>query len=207
LETTEIIGYSGLLLIAASFFFTNRTWLRIFSLLGAIVMTIYCLLIDRIPVTLLGVLMVIMNLYYLFKMSNRSAKFDMVDDHYKSGGLFDVFYRAYEGDIKKYFPEFNIEKAEQYDISIILRDVNVVGAFVYKPIGKEVHVRMDYVAPKYRDLSNSTFLMAIKSSEFKAKGFEKLVAASRNQKHSDYLKKIGFQLVDDATQRFELTLE
>ena len=206
MDTTEIIGYVGLVLIAVSFFFTNMSWLRIFNLFGAIVMTVYGLLIDSIPVTSLNALIVVVNLYYLYKSSNRTDDFDMVEDSYKSGGLFDIFYREYESDIKKYFPAFDIGKADQYEITIILRELSVVGAFVYRPLGKEVQIKMDYVAPKYRDLSNSTFLMAIKSSEFKAKGFEKLVAVSRNEKHSSYLKKIGFQLRDTTSQQYELAL-
>ena len=50
-------------------------------------------------------------------------------------------------------------------------------------------IEMDYVVPKYRDISVGKFLFP----QLKEQGVNMLTAASASREHDQYLKKLGFR--------------
>jgi hypothetical protein len=201
---TDIIGYVGLALIAASFFFSKMKVLRMLNLAGAVFMSVYGLLIESYPVAVLNMLIVVVNIYYLDKMAKKISIFDILEVTYASNDALDKFFREYEKDILTVFPEMNRKVLSENRASLILRDMTIVGAFVYRKVGDEVLVFMDYVAPAYRDFSNSQYFYTVKGSEFKAMGIKRLRTFAAHPAHEGYLNKIGFSPVNDKAWVMEL---
>lgn len=64
----ELLGYSASLMIALSLSMRSLLTLRVINLTGALLFTIYGLLIGALPVAALNFYIVLVNLYYLQQM-------------------------------------------------------------------------------------------------------------------------------------------
>ncbi|MDO5509139.1 MAG: SemiSWEET family transporter [Weeksellaceae bacterium] len=64
------IGYAASVFVVGSFLITNREkTLRTVNLIGAVLFTIYGFLIENIPIIIPNVVLIFIQLYYLFKLS------------------------------------------------------------------------------------------------------------------------------------------
>ncbi|UTW70331.1 hypothetical protein KHA80_07270 [Anaerobacillus sp. HL2] len=54
-------------------------------------------------------------------------------------------------------------------------------------------VELDFVIPEYRDFKIGGFVYKDSKDIFLNKGFNRLISYSPNEKHIDYLKKMGFE--------------
>ena len=61
----EILGYIGMAITLYAFSRESERDIRVFTLIGALATTIYCILKVNIPVAILNGSLVIMNAYYL----------------------------------------------------------------------------------------------------------------------------------------------
>ena len=64
----ELLGYSASVLVAVSLMMRSVVKLRTINLVGAVLFTIYGLLIGAFPVAFLNGFIVVVNLYYLQQM-------------------------------------------------------------------------------------------------------------------------------------------
>ena len=64
----ELLGYSASLLIALSLSMRSLLTLRVINLTGALLFTIYGLVIGALPVAALNFYIVMVNIYYLHQM-------------------------------------------------------------------------------------------------------------------------------------------
>ncbi len=69
----ELIGYLGTTLVIISMMMTSVTKLRIFNVSGAIVSTVYALLITAYPVALLNITLMLINLFHLIRAWRKKA--------------------------------------------------------------------------------------------------------------------------------------
>lgn len=207
MSTEQIIGYVGLVFIATSFFFADIKKLRLLNLIGALTMVVYGFMIDQLPVALLNIIIAVVNLYYLYKLSNVKTRFDLAKVNYKKGGGLDKFYQAHEEDILKFFPDFTFDDIELCSIDLMLRDFKLVGAFVYIKRGQKVEVIMDYVEPSARDMENSRYLYMVKKSEFKADGINEIISKTTIPAHMTYLQNLGFSELDKDVYSLKLKLD
>lgn len=196
MELHDLIGNAGLVLIALSFFFKNVVILRTLNLTGAALMVAYGAMIEEYQVWVLNTLIVMVNGYFIFLDKSPKSNFNVIEEPYRKGGLFDSFYDTHEEDIRKFFPDFNIESIHSYENSVILRDLTAAGIYVYRRKGEDAIIELDYVSPKFRDLANAIFLTTRKASEFKAQGVRRMLCKSTNNNHRKYLRQMGF--VQDA---------
>ncbi len=197
MESVEIIGYIGLALIAVSFFFAKMRVLRLFNLGGAVFMSVYGYMIESYPVAVLNVIIVIVNIYYLDKLSRANSKFDLLHIQYKPEDAFDKFFQEYEKDIKAYHPDIEKVNLSGCEVYLILREMSIAGAFIVEIRDETAHVRMDYVAPQFRDFANSEFLFTALEPEFRHREIQRLYCRSINELHQKYLQKTGFERVDE----------
>ncbi|WP_348985342.1 hypothetical protein [Xenorhabdus nematophila] len=70
----DMFGYVGTILVALSFTSNNIIRLRVFNIIGAMIITIYALAISAYPVAALDGLIVIINGYQLVNLYNRRKK-------------------------------------------------------------------------------------------------------------------------------------
>lgn len=66
----EWVGYLASVLIAVSMFMKDIIKLRFINLVGSLCFVIYGLIIKAYPVALTNIVIVIVNLYYLYKIIN-----------------------------------------------------------------------------------------------------------------------------------------
>lgn len=190
----EIIGYLGSFLVAMAMLFNSIIRLRWFSLVGSSLFTIYGFTIGAYPVGILNGFIMLTNIYYLIKMYSAKEYFRTLEIKPNNLYLKD-FLEFNRVDIKKFFPSF---KAKEHDISLlVLRNMQVAGVFLADKKGDEIHIKLDYVSPNYRDFKLAKYFFDQES--FKAEGFKSFISGSYSKKNDNYLKKLGFKL--DSTQK------
>ena len=68
----EWVGYAASILIAISMFMKDIIKLRFINLIGSLLFAIYGFIIKAYPVAIVNVIIVFVNLYYLYKLYNNN---------------------------------------------------------------------------------------------------------------------------------------
>ncbi len=190
----EIIGYIGSFLVALSLSMKNIRLLRRINLVGASTFAIYGLLIGAIPVFALNSLIVLIDIYYIYKMYKTKEQFKMVPVLDKQHNYLKLFLDFYITDILKYFPKFDREKIDSLECFFLLRDLRPVGLLIYEEISEtEIKLHLDYAIPDYRDMKSGKYLYNTEIKYLKNKGYKEIITESDVAKHIKYLKNLGFK--------------
>ncbi len=64
----ELFGYLGSIMVAVSLSLKDIVWLRIVNMIGALIFTIYGIVIGSYPIVLLNAYLVVVNAYHLFNI-------------------------------------------------------------------------------------------------------------------------------------------
>jgi len=73
IDSIELLGYVATFFVAASFLFKSIVSLRTVNCIGAILFVIYGLLKGSYPVALLNIFLVLVNVYQLWRLRNKST--------------------------------------------------------------------------------------------------------------------------------------
>ena len=188
----EIVGYIASVIIGISVMNTNVLRLRIFNFFGAAFFVAYGLLIKAWPVVGLNVFIVSVNTYHLYRILRSREYFRMLEVQMNSPYL-EHFLSHHMKDIRKHSRDFEyIPMAGQITL-FVLRNTVPAGLFIaeIKPDG-DLLVKLDYVAPDYRDLKIAKFLLTEKVEYFRELGVKRIVSPAGSSKHAKYLKQMGF---------------
>lgn len=74
MNTIELLGYLGTFFVVISFMVKDIFYLRVLNVIGAILITIYAIIIKAWPVALLDGFIVLINLYHLIKLKKEEGK-------------------------------------------------------------------------------------------------------------------------------------
>ncbi len=207
MEWTEIIGYTGSVLIAASLTMKNIFMLRKINLMGALTFAVYGLLLPVYPVLVLNSFIIIVDVYYLAGMYMKKDAFNLMPVLDPGHPYLNKFLDFYSNDIKKFFPDFALNKIEDANCYFILRNLVPVGIFIYREESQDVaDILLDYAIPDYRDLKNAEYLYFAQSKFLKEKGIKILTTESSITKHIKYLQKVGFKADSDNNNIFKKKL-
>lgn len=188
----ELIGYGASVLVAVSLTMRSILKLRIFSLAGGFVFTIYGILITAYPVVILNVFIVGINLYYLYEIKRSENYFSILETDHDAAYL-QKFLSFYSEDINRFFPSFDYSPKEQYLVWFILRDLVPAGIFIAEPKGPDgLFVHLDYVIPGYRDLRPGAFLYEEQAERFESRGVEYLETVPETKEQREYVERMGF---------------
>ncbi|MFN3551384.1 MAG: hypothetical protein ACK4WJ_06225 [Endomicrobiia bacterium] len=191
----EIIGYSGSFLIAISLLMNNIFKLRIINCIGAILFSTYGLLIKAPAVFLLNAFIAVINIYYIFVLKTKKDVFKFIKSE-PQNKILEFFINYNLNDIKNFFPNFDTKILNQ-DVKcfLIMRNLVLVGIFIFKKENEKAEILVDYVTKEYRDFKNATAFFNSEEikQEFKNLHIKQLFIFSENEKYNKYLKKIGFQ--------------
>ena len=195
MDILQIIGYTGSVLIAVSLMMSSIVRLRWINLFGAGTFAIYGLLIKAYPVFALNGFIVLVDLFYLIKLSRQKDAFELIQiDAYQSPFL-KMFIKYHQQEILKFFPDFDLAKLNNPRTIFILRNLLPVGLFICLPYSKNMlEIKIDFVIKEYRDFKNAHYLFHSRSEIFKEQGFRAFIIKSEIDAHIKYIKKIGFQL-------------
>ena len=106
INSVELIGYLGSILVAISLMMRSLLRLRIINLFGALFFTIYGVLLGAYPVAFLNGLIVCIDLYYLFQMWRQKDFFTFLEVSPKSKYL-RAFVEFYRDDILRNYSQLH----------------------------------------------------------------------------------------------------
>ena len=190
----QIVGYVGSILVALSLSMKNIRLLRRINLVGAFTFSTYGFLIGAMPVFILNGYIVLIDIFYLYRMYTTEEQFKMVPVLDKQHNYLKLFLDFYLNDILKYFPKFEIEKTENLQCFFLLRDLRPVGILILEEISKhEIKIHVDYVIPDYRDMKSGKHLYNSEIKYLKNLGYSKISTESEVKEHIKYLTNVGFK--------------
>ena len=205
----EWLGYLASVITAISLLMSSIIKLRWFNLFGSLVFCIYGFTINAYPVGFFNGFIVFVNIFYLYKIYNKKEffKLQIVES---TDGYLGTFFQFYKDDLNKYFPTFSSEKMGSENVSLlVLRNMAVAGVFIGEKLpNNTLKISVDFAIPEYRDFKLGKFVYRDNASFFESNGISRLVTETRNKEHFNYLKKMGFVLVEDKgeSSTFEMVL-
>ena len=196
INSIELIGYLGSILVAISLMMRSLLRLRLINLIGALFFTIYGLLLGAYPVAFLNGLIVFIDLYYLYQMWRQKDFFTFLEVLPKSKYM-QAFVDFYKDDILEIIPTYTHNTDEDLLCFFILRNMMPAGLFVAKAQGEEAHIQLDYVIPNYRDFQVARFIFEENAAFFLQRGIRRFVSDGGSAIHRTYLEKMGFVNKED----------
>jgi hypothetical protein len=191
INSVELIGYLGSILVAISLMMKSLLRLRIINLIGALFFTLYGILLGAYPVAFLNGIIVCIDLYYLVQMWRQKDFFTFLEvspnDKYLS-----AFVEFYKEDIREIIPTYNHSTEDDLLCFFILRNMMPVGLFIAKIQGDEAHIQLDYVIPNYRDFQVARFIFEDNAAFFRQRGIRRFVSDGGSPIYRSYLEKMEF---------------
>jgi hypothetical protein len=191
INSVELIGYLGSVLVAISLMMRSLLRLRVINLFGALFFTVYGVLLGAYPVAFLNGLIVCIDLYYLLQMWRQKDFFTFLEVSPKSEYL-RAFVEFYKDDIAEIIPSYVHQPEENLLCFFILRNMMPAGLFIAKVEGEEAHIQLDYVIPNYRDFKVARFLFEENAAFFIQRGIRRFVSEGGSPIHQTYLEKMEF---------------
>ncbi len=188
----EWLGYLASVLVVISLMMSSIVRLRWFNLAGALLMTLYGVLIHAAPVAVLNFFIVIVDLYYLKQIYFSKDYFDILQPRAESRYL-EYFLTFHHREILKHIPDFQLPVPKNALAFFVLRNTIPACLFIAEPTGdRTLDIKLDFVVPAFRDFKIGRFLFEEKQSFFPGCGFTRLRATAQTKGHARYLKKMGF---------------
>lgn len=191
INSVELIGYLGSILVAISLMMKSLLRLRIINLFGALFFTIYGVLLGAYPVAFLNGIIVCIDMYYLFQMWQQKDFFTLLETSPKSEYL-RAFVKFYRDDIAEIIPGYTPNSEEHLLCFFILRNMMPAGLFIARVLGQEAHIQLDYVIPNYRDFKVARFIFEENAAFFYERGIRRFVSDGGSAIHRSYLEKMEF---------------
>lgn len=192
----EIVGYVGSALIAISMMMRSVLRLRLLNLAGAIVLTVYAILIQAWPIVALDGFITVVNSYEIWRLlkeRRQHSEFDVLEVETSSRYL-RKFVSQYREDIRRFQPEFpGAHVAER--AFLILKDALVAGVVLVRGTTDDRRVgvvELDYILPWHRDLQPARYLYEQRRLLHQI-GFDEVVARPGTDKHRQYLERVGYE--------------
>ena len=114
------------------------------------------------------------------------------DDHYLN-----YFLNYYRKDISKYVPRFNFKIEEEYLVALLFSKMETIGLIIAEIRDADtLKICIDYMVPKHRNsqLAKTFYQCELRCIDFL--GYRQIFIEPQSKEHNDYLKRIGFKLVD-----------
>jgi len=191
IDSVELIGYLGSVLVAISLMMRSLLRLRTINLVGALFYTIHGVLLGAYPVAFLNGLIVCIDLYYLIQMWRQKDFFTFLEVSANSEYL-RAFVEFHKKDIAEIIPSYTHKSAEDLLCFFILRNMMPAGLFIVKVQGEEALVQPDYVIPNYRDFQVARFIFEENAAFFIQRGVRRFVSEGGSAIHQRYLDKMEF---------------
>lgn len=203
----ELVGYAASLIVAISLMMSSVLRLRIINLIGSVMFAVYGLLIGAIPVAVLNGAIVLVNVHHIVGMLRAKEYFRLLKLRPDSDYL-KYFLGFYAKEILGILPDFEYRPTEKQVTLFILRDCAPVGVFIAEEKSAGVlHVVLDFVIPRYRDLKIGKFLFVEQAEFFRERGIREVVIAPRSKGFDEYLVKVGFEPTDGNQKSMHIRFE
>ncbi len=192
IDLLQWIGYVASVIIVLSMMMSSIIKFRWINLIGALLFSIYGFLISAIPVGILNGIIVLVDIYYLVVIYSKKEEFEILE--IASSQYLTRFLKFHNKRIQTYCPGFSHQPNENTVSFFILRNMSVAGFFLAQRTNQtELHVKLDYVLPEYKDFKNGQYVYFQLKQKFIDAGYKTIIAEGNNTKYFNYLKKLGFK--------------
>ncbi|HON18169.1 MAG TPA: GNAT family N-acetyltransferase [Salinivirgaceae bacterium] len=192
IEFYNLLGYLASILIIISMMMSSLVRLRIVNMIGAFIFSVYGFLIDAYPVGILNGIVVLVNVYQLFKLFRRKEEFRIIQPPI-NGDYIKAFLEHFKSEIQHFQPDFNFNLDENNVAYIVLRNMNVAGVILGTKLpDNNLKINLDFVIAEYRDLKVGQYIFVENKEYLQSKGIKRIITTAKNQKHQEYLRKMGF---------------
>lgn len=193
MSNVEIFGYIATVITAVSIMMNNIWLLRWYNMAGSAMLGIYSVLMHAYPVAVANFLIVLVDIYYIWKLHTDKDMFSLLEISAADSQLLPRFLKMYGEDINKSFPDFKMPEKINGRSLFILRNLSPVGLFIFEDEGSgTAGILLDYVIPSHRDLNNARFFFNESRNLFIDAGFREFVFRNPSRNHTGYLKKMNF---------------
>ena len=192
----EIIGYVGSALVLVSFLMASVVKLRVVNCIGSFIFAVYALLIHSYPTMIMNICLVLINLYYLWKLRNSEPNYRLVSLR-PADGYVSHFLLEHREDIAKCFPGRNWDENALDRAFLVCHGDEAAGLMLGKETAGALDIALDYSTPTYRDSSEGRYLLEHLPNE----GLKLLRYEHAEEGHVDYLKKMGYEQKGGAWER------
>jgi GNAT superfamily N-acetyltransferase len=200
----EVIGYAASALVAVSLMMSSILRLRLINLVGSAVFALYGVLIHAYPVAAMNGFIVLINLYYLYRM-RRSREFFRLLSVEPDSQYLRQFLSFYDREIRRFLPDFRYTPRPDDLTIFVLRDMVPAGLFIGRAEeGGRLCVTLDFVIPQYRDFKIGRYLFMEERDFFRSRGFREIESEPGNPQHAAYLRRMGFEPGAAADDRYRL---
>jgi hypothetical protein len=157
----EVVGWLGSAVIVWSLLQTQLSRLRIFNLVGAVLLVAYNLILGIWPMVGLNVVLAAINVWYLVRSvreKHDAAAFEVLEVDSDDTFLRHVL-RVHGADILKFNPTFVHDPFAHDAAYLVLKGDETVGVVVLRQEeDATARILLDYVTPRYRDLAPGEFV-------------------------------------------------
>ena len=189
MQLVEVVGYTGTVLVAISLMMSSIIKLRIINLIGALIFSVYGFIIGALPVGFLNGFITIVDAYYLYEIFSAKELFKILQSGSDSEYL-RYFLKFHQNDIKKFFPAFDFEPAEKWNMFFVLRNSVPAGLVCAEKISEDsLFIKLDYAIPGYRDFKMGKYVY---NKFLKESGVKKIYTDYGSKEHNKYLEKMGY---------------
>ncbi len=189
----DYFGYFASFVVLISLLMSSITKLRWINLIGAILFTIYAILIKSIPTVFMNFSIALIDIYFLYKIYTSKTYFKILKFN-KNSVFFNNFISYNKKDINKFFGKTNFIIDDTKFAFYILKDASPVGIFIGEYLDKEtLSIELDFVTKEYRDFKFSKYIYNDNKNIFIKNGIKKIICSINNQEHIKYIRKMGFK--------------
>lgn len=190
----QAVGYFSTILILISFLMTSVLKLRLVNLIGSAIFVVFAFLTKSYPTAIMNVGLCIINIYFIIRLL-RSKRLTLMLPIALDSAYLRAFAGFYREDIRRYFPDFDLESSQADTAYFVYYDMDPVGLTMgRRTVEGALELLLDYTTPKYRDASVGRFLYPHLLGE---EGFTALECRKAVPSHEKYLKKVGFRREGD----------
>lgn len=202
-DWTEWLGYIASVVVAISLTMTNIRRLRWINLIGAIAFTIYGFVLQLYPVLVVNGFIIGVNIYYLVRIVLTRDQFHLIPISWDTSIFLPRFIEFYIRDIRKHFPDINIDDLRKYRTIFITRNVVPVGLFIYEHLEDGIiRIHLDYEIPMYRDYESARYFFREFRGMIQGKEFHTYITYCKVPVHIRYLRRMKFTEDPDEPGRF-----
>ena len=189
----EWIGYLASVVVAISLTMTSVRRLRWINLVGSVVFVIYGALLKLYPIMIVNGFIVGVNIYYLISIGLTRERFHLIPISWDTSIFLPRFIEFYLQDIRKHFPDIDLDELRQHRTIFISRNVVPVGLFIYERLeGGIIKIHLDYEIPTYRDYESARYFFREFRNMVQEKGFHTYVTYCHVPVHQRYLRRMKF---------------
>jgi hypothetical protein len=186
-------GYLASLLLILALIVNNDLKFRWYNLFGNIAFIIYGIVLMAIPVLITNGILLVINVFYLYKAYNRHEYFDLIEFTGEEK-LATKFLTYHQKDIASYFPAFQPIQLKNHLNFVVLRDLVIANMFSADVDAQgDAVVCLNYTLLKYRDFKVGRFIFDKERNFLRGKGVKRIVYKNvAHPKHAQFLKVMGF---------------